>query len=210
MKAILYYVHDPMCSWCWGFSQALSELLEGLPKEIEVRRILGGLAADSDIPMPANMQGSLKGNWSRIEESISGVKFNFDFWSQNTPKRSTYPACRAVIAAREQGKRFDKMMTAAIQRAYYKQARNPSENLVLLQLAEELDLEMIRFSADLNSNETEKKLQQEISLSQELYIESYPSLAIKLGSALHNIDINYNSSHSMHEEILLLIKEYGE
>ena len=82
MKAILYYVHDPMCSWCWGFSRALNELLENLPKDIEVCRLLGGLAADSDVPMPDSMQQHIKSNWSRIEDRIPGVKFNFDFWSK--------------------------------------------------------------------------------------------------------------------------------
>ena len=56
MKAKLYYVHDPMCSWCWGFSSALTGLLQKLPQDIKVIRLLGGLAPDSDIPMPDSMK----------------------------------------------------------------------------------------------------------------------------------------------------------
>ena len=197
MKAILYYVHDPMCSWCWGFSRALNELLENLPKDIEVCRLLGGLAADSDVPMPDSMQQYIKSNWSRIEDRIPGVKFNFDFWSKCIPRRSTYPACRAVIAARQQGEENDVKMTKAIQNAYYQEARNPSEESLLIELASELNLSIDDFKQDLISSETEDKLMQEINLTRELYAESYPNLVLKTASESISIPIDYNNSQTM-------------
>ena len=197
MKAILYYVHDPMCSWCWGFSRALNELLENLPKDIEVCRLLGGLAADSDVPMPDSMQQYIKSNWSRIEDRIPGVKFNFDFWSKCIPRRSTYPACRAVIAARQQGEENDVKMTKAIQNAYYQEARNPSDESILIELALELNLSIDDFKQDLISNEIEDKLMQEINLTRELYAESYPNLVLKTASESISIPIDYNNSQTM-------------
>ena len=201
MNPILYYVHDPMCSWCWGFSHTLNELLDNLPKEIIVQRLLGGLAMDSDSPMPDAMQQQIKNNWLRIEDTIPGVKFNFDFWSQCFPRRSTYPACRAVIAARKQGKDKDKKMTQAIQRAYYQQARNPSDNVTLMELANELALVLPEFKKDLLSEETEKKLQEEIHLSRELFAESFPNLVLESEDELFSIPIDYNNSQSMLEVI---------
>ena len=197
MKTILYYVHDPMCSWCWGFSHVLNELLENLPKEIEVRRLLGGLAPDSDVPMPDSMQQYIKSNWSRIEDRIPGVKFNFDFWSECTPRRSTYPACRAVIAARQQGENNDVKMTKAIQKAYYQEARNPSVESTLVEIASELHLSVDKFEEDLLSIETEDKLIQEINLTRELYAESYPNLVLKIGSESVSVPIDYNNSSTM-------------
>ena len=161
-KAILYYVHDPMCSWCWGFSKTLTELLESLPRQVEVQRLLGGLAPDSDTAMPSNMKEQIKNNWSRIEDTISGVKFNFDFWTRTIPRRSTYPACRAVIAARQQGEQYDISMTQEIQKAYYQEARNPSDNSILIELANNIGLSIDTFKTDLVSEETQKQLIEEI------------------------------------------------
>ena len=48
MKAVLFYVHDPMCSWCWGFSEVKKQFFSALPDEIKTRRLLGGLAADDE------------------------------------------------------------------------------------------------------------------------------------------------------------------
>ena len=201
MKAILYYIHDPMCSWCWGFSRTLKKLLDNLPKEIKVQRLLGGLAPDSDIPMPLSMQESLKNNWSRIEDTINGVKFNYDFWENTTPRRSTYPACRAVIAARKQGTEYDQKMTAAIQSAYYQEARNPSDNSTLIELAGELNLSTSKFEDDLISDDVENEFIKEMRFSRELYAESYPSLVLVIGDENFTIKINYNDSYVMKKQI---------
>lgn len=201
MKATLYYVHDPMCSWCWGFSRALKELFENLPKEIKVQRLLGGLAPDSNAPMSLSMQESIKSNWSLIGDTINGVKFNYGFWENTTPRRSTYPACRAVIAARKQGKEYDYKMTAAIQRAYYQEARNPSDNSTLIELAGELNLSTSKFENDLFSDEVENEFIKEMSFSRELYAESYPSLVLVIGDESFTIKVNYNDSHVMKNQI---------
>lgn len=204
-KAILYYVHDPMCSWCWGFSKTLTELLESLPREIEVQRLLGGLAPDSDTAMPSSMKEQIKSNWSRIEDTISGVKFNFDFWTKTIPRRSTYPACRAVIAARQQGEEYDLQMTKAIQRAYYQEARNPSDNSTLIELATDLNLLTDKFKKDLLSAETQERLIAEINMARELYAESFPNLVLKTGNEIHSIKLDYNNSEVMLNAIHFII-----
>ncbi|MFK5915102.1 MAG: DsbA family protein [Woeseiaceae bacterium] len=202
MKSILYYIHDPMCSWCWGFSESLSELLVGLPEDIKVQRLLGGLAADSDEIMPEQMQQSIQQNWSRIEQTIPNVKFNFDFWQKTAPRRSTYPACRAVITARKQGEEFDVKMTTAIQSAYYQNAKNPSDNDVLISLAEELKLNKQQFAEDLISIQVNNLLQEEISFSREMFVESYPSLVFEHDDEAHSIRVNYTNSKKMLDEIV--------
>lgn len=202
MNPVLYYAHDPMCSWCWGFSSAFNELLDKLPVEVEVQRILGGLAMDSDVPMPESMQQQIKTTWKQIENMISGVSFNYDFWEKNIPRRSTYSACRAVIAARQQGNKYDTEMTKAIQKAYYQQARNPSNNSTLIELAAEIGLNTKYFIQTLNSKETKQQLINEINLSRSLFIESFPSLVLQLNDEHWSINIDYSSYIPMYRQIV--------
>ena len=176
MPKTLYYVHDPMCSWCWAFRPALNTLIEKLPKEINIIRLLGGLAPDSDIAMPNDIREYVLQNWRAIEEKVPETKFNYDFWTQCKPRRSTYPACRAVIAARKQNSKFDIAMTLAIQKAYYLQARNPSDYETLIELAEEIGADKIKFSEDVVSQETDKILKEEIQQFESLDLKSLPSL----------------------------------
>lgn len=195
-----------MCSWCWGFTWTLNKLLHALPKDIEIRRLLGGLAADSDEPMPELMRQQIKSNWLRIEDTISGVKFNFDFWEKTTPRRSTYPACRAVIAARMQGEKYDVLMTNAIQRAYYLEARNPSNNTTLIEIANEIGLSGFDFEKNLMSEETDKIFKLEVNQARELYAESFPNLVLKTEAGLISIHIDYNNYKIMLDEIRAHLK----
>ncbi len=208
MNPTLYYIHDPMCSWCWGFSNTLEELLGSLPKHIKVKRLLGGLAADSDVPMPVSMQLQIKSNWQRIEDTIPGVKFNFDFWEKTIPRRSTYPACRAVIAARMQGEKYDISMIKAIQRAYYLEARNPSDDNTLIELASEMGLEVDVFKREYFSDNTQKVLENEILHSRELFAESFPSLVFEIESSFYSIKLNYTLYNEMLKQIEGYIKNH--
>ena len=193
MKTTLIYVHDPMCSWCWGFTDVYEQLLEQLPAEIESRRLLGGLAPDSDVPMPESMQAMLQQTWRRIETMIPGKQFNFEFWNQCQPRRSTYPACRAVIAAREQGEQYDPIITRAIQLAYYQQARNPSDNETLVELASEIGLDADRFGSRLLDAKTHQQLLDEINSARSIGIEGFPSLTLERGGRHYPVLINYTS-----------------
>ena len=199
--SVLYYVHDPMCSWCWGFAPVLAQLLQSLPAEIQVMRLLGGLAVDSDQPMPVELQQTIAATWQRIQQSIPGTQFNFDFWTQCAPRRSTWPACRAVIAARAQGDEFDARMTRAIQLAYYMQARNPSDESTLLELADELGLDNNAFAAALAGETVQQQLLAEIKRTRQLHATSFPSLVLDAAGSVWPIAVDYNDSAPMLEMI---------
>jgi len=127
----LFYIYDPMCSWCYGFKPVLELVTDELKDKLIIKYLLGGLAADTDTVMPEQQQQKIQANWQRIEKTIPGIKFNYDFWTHCSPRRSTYPACRAVIAARKQHAKYEKHMINAIQQAYYTDALNPSDYAVL-------------------------------------------------------------------------------
>lgn len=210
MRHTLYYLHDPMCSWCYAFAPVWQQLKAALPADVTVVRLLGGLAPDSDDPMAESMQEHLQQTWRRIEQSVPGTSFNHDFWHRGLPRRSTYPACRAVIAARAQGAQYDEAMTAAIQRAYYREARNPSDSDTLIALAAELGLDVAAFSVALSSAETEAILQHEIAQTRQLGVDSFPSLVLAVGKSHWPVAIDYRDSEPMRDTIAFLLEEAQE
>jgi putative protein-disulfide isomerase len=203
--AHLYYIHDPMCSWCWGFRPVLDKLLVSLPNHITTSRLLGGLAADSSLPMSDDLRNRLQITWQEIEDRIPTARFNFDFWTRNTPKRSTYPACRAVIAARIMDPYIEDRMIFAIQQAYYLQARNPSDDATLIQLAVELDLNLQQFSDLLNHPSTQQKLDSEIAHTHRLGVHSFPSLVLRMEESYWPVPIDYLNAEPMLELIHSLL-----
>jgi len=182
-----------MCSWCWGFRPVWELIRQNLPDNLQVKNILGGLAPDSDVPMPIAMQRDIESYWRKIQKHIPGTEFNFDFWKKCEPRRSTYPACRAVIAARKQSLNAELAMIKAIQNAYYLQAKNPSIEAVLVDLAVSLRLDKEQFIADINSQEIQKELDQEISFSRQIGSQGFPSLIVKRDQEYRIVPLDYNN-----------------
>ena len=201
MQDTLIYVHDPMCSWCWGFEPTRQKIFAAVGGQMQIRRMVGGLAPDSDVPMPEAMRSMLQQTWQRIEQMIPGTEFNFEFWQKCSPRRSTYPANRAVIAAREQGDEFDSRMTARIQRAYYLEAKNPSDETTLIELATDIGLDADLFAASLVAESTQHELIAEIQATREMGIDSFPSLAVHKTDGLRHIGLNYTDPEGMIREI---------
>jgi len=207
-----------MCSWCWGFRPVWDEVQERLKSdlpELDVVYIVGGLAPDCDEPMPLEMRSAIEGYWKRIA-TLLGTTFNHTFWSKNTPRRSTYLACRAVLAAKRQHREYE--MIDAIQKGYYLRAMNPSDEAVLIQLAEEIldQVEGARehFCADLRSSDIEQALQQHIRQSRlfqrQGLANGFPSLVLSLvceggEEKMCQIDIDYKKSDTVLSQIRELL-----
>ena len=198
----LYYLHDPMCSWCWGFKPTWDIVTKQLSGKIKINFLLGGLALDSDEDMPLQTRDYVQSNWRRIEEKIPGTKFNYDFWSKCKPRRSTYPACRAVISARIQNPDCESSMISAIQKCYYLDAQNPSHEDVLVRLALELGLDAEKFHFDLSSEIVNKTLLAEISLAKSLEMRRMPSLSLQTARELKAISIDFLDPNYIVEQII--------
>ena len=205
MVTTLFYIHDPMCSWCYAFDSSLTALQKELPDFIRIKKIVGGLAPDTTNPMPVELQQKIQQTWRRIEQTVPNIQFNYEFWIINTPVRSTYPACRAVLAARQQGADFEDKMIGAIQTAYYQMAKNPSLQSTLLECALNVGLDANRFADDLTSNEIEEVLQNEIRKARKLGVISYPSLLLEHNGRLFPVTVDYLDHETMIREIVSIL-----
>jgi putative protein-disulfide isomerase len=207
MTTTLFYIHDPMCSWCYAFESSLTALQKELPDFIRIKKIVGGLAPDTTQPMPVELQQKIQQTWRRIEQTVPNIQFNYEFWITNTPVRSTYPACRAILAARRQGADFEDKIIGAIQTAYYQKAKNPSLPSILLQCALDIGLAVGRFANDFSSDEIEKELQNEINTARNLGVMSFPSLLLEHNDRLFPVSVDYLDHKTMIREIVSLLEK---
>ena len=89
----LYYVLDPMCSWCYGFSCILKKLFEKLPSDIEVKFVQGGLAQHSELDMKIDMQKMLIATWKQIqtqtEVAAQSIELDMDRFRKDLHSKKT-------------------------------------------------------------------------------------------------------------------------
>ena len=196
----LVYVMDPMCAWCYGFQPELEAFLEK-QSSVEIDWIMGGLAPDTDQPMDKKLKQSISSYWYQIEEKTQ-VTFNHDYWKRNTPYRSTYLACRAVIAAESLKANCVHQMIKAIQSAYYLDAKNPSLRETLLECAHSIELDEHAFSEALESEETEQRFQQHLNLTRQLQVTGFPALFyIKGGHQAYALALGYCQTADIEQQL---------
>lgn len=200
--ATVYFFHDPMCSWCWGYRPTEEQLFSHLAENVRRVNVLGGLAPDSDDPMPENLRQQLPAAWRKIREML-GTEFNFSFWTDCEPRRSTYPACRAVLAAGRQDNYHE--MVDAIQRAYYLRAMNPSDLSTLETLAGELELDTVKFATDIRSTEVNDELMQQVAFTGQSPVQGFPSLVLKTSDFYQPLTLDYRNYQTTLREIEDLI-----
>ena len=201
----LYFVLDPMCSWCWGFRPVFEQVRHALPDGVQLQYVMGGLAPDSDEPMPQKTIDYVQLQWTLVTNE-TGARFNWDFWQCCQPRRSTYPSCRAVIAAGMQTEDARPEMIYAIQQAYYLNAKNPSDLDTLVDCAGQIKLDQERFAKDIQSTSVEQQLQHELNLRRLLDVTGFPSLRLEGDGKIHNIEINFKDAR----KILHQIKQLSE
>ena len=190
----LYYIHDPMCSWCYAFRPVWTEIQQQLDTSVSVQYILGGLAPDSDQPMQPKTRAYIQNQWRKIIQTVPDTLFNFAFWEQCQPVRSTYPACRAVLLARQQGKEYEIAMIHAIQDAYYQQARNPSDRTTLCTLAQRIGLDFDVFTSALDDDTTQQALLADIRFARSIGGNSFPSLFLQQNDKIQSIPHHYTDT----------------
>lgn len=196
----LYYVYDPMCSWCWGYAPTWHKLRTALEKSgITVEYKLGGLAPDSDELMHKEMQSFLEQTWHKINIQL-GTTFNYDFWRKCQPRRSTYPACRAVLIAREQG--LEQQMLDGIQTAYYLEAKNPSDLDTLTNIAAKIGLNTTEFVTQMHSELLNQKLLSEIATVRQLPIQGFPSLVLEQHGLFKPIPLDYQNWQNSYQKVI--------
>lgn len=197
----LYYIYDPMCSWCYAFRPVWQQVQQALPTDTQIQTVLGGLAPDTDEPMSVATQNMIQANWRKIMQAVPATRFNFSFWTNCQPRRSTYPTCRAVLAAEAQTIQAGQAMLTAIQNAYYQQARNPSDTSTLIELATEIGLDIARFTKDLNSVFIQEQLEQHLALADQLGAYSFPSLVLRIDDRLFKIQHSYTDATAILQQL---------
>ncbi len=163
-----------MCGWCYGFQPELEKFLTHYPSA-NIEWVMGGLAPDTTEPMDNTLKQTIASYWYQIEKRAQ-VKFNHDFWQLNTPYRSTYLACRAVISAEKLIEHGSHKMVKAIQSAYYLEAKNPSLEATLVDCASSIGIDANQFLAVLKSANTEQQFKQHLSLARQLQVTGFPAL----------------------------------
>lgn len=195
----LYYFGDPMCSWCWGFRPVLEQVDQEYP-ELERVMVLGGLRGGEEAPMSDDLAGMIRNAWTRIEGS-TGQQFNHDLWKLHRPLATTWPACRAVLAARLLDPKSEWGFMVAMFGAYFTRALDPSSQATHLLIAEEQGFDRNVYMSMLESEQVERSLQTDLRTTHRFGITGFPSVVLSIAGNNYLISPGYQPMEGMRRAI---------
>jgi predicted DsbA family dithiol-disulfide isomerase len=150
MTVQVRFYTDPACPWSWAAEPALRRLMWEFEGGIEFAWVMGGLARSYENADLLDVVSI----WLE-DADAGGMPSDPRIWTKN-PLESTYPACRAVKAAAQQGPEAESRYLRTLREGVMFERRKLDRPETLIDAAERSGLERRRFEDDLRSPASEE------------------------------------------------------
>src|SRR5690606_36317565 len=178
--AVLHYLYDPLCGWCYG-AEPLVDAARSVP-DLEVRLRAGGLWP-SPTTLPDDMRSYIREADARVG-AMSGQPYGSAYLDGLLLDRSLVlhspPTIAAVLAAEslEPGCGFD--MLRAIQHAHYEDGRHVVRRDVLLDIAERLGFDRTAFGAALECAPVDAHIEETRRMMRAVGARGFPTFVLEV------------------------------
>jgi len=195
-KPTLIYIGDPMCSWCYGISEQLSETILKLEGKVETQLLVGGLRSGGGDEWNDEFKSFLKHHWEEVSVA-SNQPFSYDLLEKDDFHYDTEPSCRATVVCQSINidKQFD--FFKSIQKKFYVDNDDPKEVSFYKSICEIHDIDFNLFSERFESEIYKIGTQEHFAESRKMGVNSFPTIVLKHGGKLQVIAQGYATSEQM-------------
>ena len=146
MTVQVRFYTDPACPWSWAAEPAIRRLMWEFEGELDFAWVMGGLTRSYE---NANLLDVIA-LWLE-DAAAGGMPCDPRIWTQN-PLSSTYPACQAVEAAKEQGWQAGYRYLRTLREGIMFERRKLDHADALIDAAGRARIDRARFEVDLRSH----------------------------------------------------------
>jgi len=192
----LIYVVDPMCSWCWGFSPVLEELMRQYQGQISFQLMVGGLRPGNTERFDNSRRGSILQHWHAVQER-TGQPFNFEFQMGPTFTYDTEPASRAIVVVRQLVPGKEWTFLKDIQVAFYVNNADVTKMEILEGLAVKSGVDGSLFRQAFQDSQMKEAVWTEFDQAREMGVSGFPALLAKQGQAVSMLMYGYQDVETL-------------
>lgn len=182
---ILWYVADPMCSWCWGFSPVIEAVRAQYRDRLKIALVLGGLRHETT-PVTAAQRDEILHHWHAVH-ARTGQPFRFEGALPEGFVYDTEPACRAVATMGGIDPTQVFPLFRAIQTAFYAEGRDVTRADVLAELAAALGVDPAVFLQAFESDDARARTQAHFRQARQAGVRGFPALVLQQDAQLRPV-----------------------
>ncbi len=187
----VFYVGDPMCSWCYGFTKINLSLQEQCKGRAKVSLVVGGLHIDWTEPQDDDRKRFLREHWEEIGER-SGQPFVFDILDRDDFVYNTEPACRAAVTARVMHDHTKALeFFVELQRAFYAENIDVTQPGPLRELAEGFGLDGKAFAQLFDTDDLKTETMNDFQFARALGVNGFPTMVVREDESYAYLTVGY-------------------
>ena len=195
----LFYFADPMCSWCWGFSPVMETIVRAFP-DLPVSLIMGGLRAGNTQAMTPELREYVLQHWRDVQRRTHQT-FRFENALPVGFVYDTEPACRAVVSMIALRRRAAFAYLRALQRAFYAEQQDTTQEDVLISVARDFDVDEAAFRAYFESDDMRARTLRHFAFAREVGVRGFPTIILGDSRGYRLLTSGYRAFDELRTEI---------
>lgn len=203
IERTLWYVADPMCSWCWGFSPVIEAIRREYGARLKMELLLGGLRPGTKDAMPSTQREEILHHWRAVHR-MTGQPFRFEGAMPAGFIYDTEPASRGVVAASIINSDAIFPFFKAVQSAFYVEQRDVTTAVVLTRLASDAGLDARQFSQVFESDTAKSQTLGHFQKARQWGVHGFPAVIMQDATGYSVLTAGYRPF----EELRLKLDEW--
>ncbi|RPF52114.1 ClpXP adapter SpxH family protein [Aquisalibacillus elongatus] len=171
----IYVFVDPICPISWSLEPAIKKLAMEYGCYFRLRTIVSSNLPKLNLFSSANSK-ELAQYWDKTA-SRTGMSCDGDFWYEQSLSSPSLTAL-AIKAAELQGQRHGSKYLRKLQEFLFLNKRNISDEEVLYEIAEDVNLDVNEFKKDLHSETAKRALHNDWKITCEMEVEQLPTIVM--------------------------------
>ncbi len=174
----LWYLADPMCSWCWGFAPVIEAIRQNYRDHLNVELVLGGLRPGTKMPMGSVQREEILHHWQAVQHR-TGQPFRFEGAMPEGFIYDTEPASRAVVTISTINPETIFPFFKAIQSAFYVEQADVTKPDVLALLAVSVGVDAQHFLQIFESDAAKNQTLAHFHKARQWGIHAFPTVIVQ-------------------------------
>jgi len=177
-EKILWYIADPMCSWCWGFAPIVKAIRLNYSEHLKIKPVMGGLRPGTKLAMASEQRAEILSHWKAVYRR-TGQPFSFEGAMPEGFIYDTEPSCRGVVAMALINPELAFSLLESIEFSFYVEQKDVTNPKILAQLAGKIGVDMDSFLQVFESDEAKNKVSIHFNKVRRWGVNSFPTVVVQ-------------------------------
>ncbi len=201
MRNQIIYFFDPICGWCYGFSDHFYAFYRSHKEDYDFRVVTGGMVRGDNARPIGKKAEYLKEAYPRVQE-LSGATFGEPFLQRLDEGSTVFGSdIPSLVFHSITSKYPDREVEAAraVQRAIYLDGIDPMNLNEYVTMSGQFDFENDEIVSLAESKDVQDKYESDLYSTQQFGIKGFPFVVVQLDGEYYQIARGFRTSEELNE-----------